>query len=127
MTEEQAIEILEFIQNELHQNNFFEIDEEILIRWYELEDENLKTSKQYFLKFYLNQIINIFNSYSNTNVIEKSISKINGLLEDENRLEDISLEYFDGTERKEFDLKKLPGYQEEIKKFETILSELFPQ
>ncbi|MGL2966285.1 hypothetical protein [Flavobacterium sp. XGLA_31] len=127
MTEEQSKEIFEYLQKQLYENGFAEIDEQILVRWQESEMELDQFSQNQFLRFYLNQIINIFKSYSNDKVIENSISRINKILDSDNHIEDISLEYFEGKEKLEFDLKKLPSYQEQISIFTNISNQLFPQ
>ena len=126
MTEGQAKEIVAFFQDQLNENGFSEIDQEILLRWYESNEELEKFSQHNFLRFYIIQAINVFESYSNTKVIESSISRINKVLEN-GELEDISLEYFEGTERREFDLKKLSNYEEQIANFQSIANQLFPQ
>ena len=127
MTEEQSKEIFEYLQNQLYKNGFAEIDEQILIRWQESEIESEEFSQYQFLRYYLSQIIDIFKSYSNDEIIENSISRINKVLDSGNQIKDISLEYYEGKEKLEFDLKKMPSYKEQISIFKNISNQIFLQ
>lgn len=122
ITDEQAIEIKEYLTSELSKNGFGDVVSEVNLRLEEdYRNKDFFMSSQQLVLFFLNESIDILESLSNRNY-ETLIDRLNNFLS-EGEVKNIEVESLDeGGES--FNLKGLPDYNEITTTFKEILVEL---
>ncbi len=129
MNSDQAIDIREFLIQELIKNGFSDIVNEVTDRILEEENEEkyfFQNPKEY-LRYFINETIDIFNNLSNKDH-QKLIDSINEYITSEDtKIENISVELINQKNNEFINLKELPDYKEIESEFEYIKQELFSE
>lgn len=124
MTSEQAIDLREYLIEQLNSNGFSDIVTEVNTRLEEdYEKEGIENNPRYFLDFFLKESIEVLNSLSNNNY-DELINKFNKFNSGDDRIEKISVELLSQGEAIYFDLRDLPNYKKIIGSFQEILEEI---
>lgn len=124
ITPEQAIDIREFLINELTNNGFGDIVTEVNIRLAEdYEEENFEREPRYLLDFFLTQSIEVLENLSNKN-FQGLLNRLNEFTKSEQTIKTINVELLNSGEQSYYDLSELPNYDKIISTFRTILEEI---
>jgi len=123
MALDQYTEIREYIIEQLNVNGFSNIVTEVNTRLEEdYENESFKKNPYSLLTFFLRESIDILENLSNQR-FDELLSRFNNI-NDNQRIDTISVELMNQGELVFYDLKDLPDYKEITITFQEILKEI---